>query len=267
LEGDARMAKETTLLVIRLFLAVTFFVYGTIKILGGQFRYGDFLIDSRTTDGATLVWSFFGYSPVYGRFIGLLELVPAILLLFRRTRTVGALILLGVATNVTVMDFCFSLPVVKYFALVLTLLCAVLVAADYRKLQPLFQDERRLNVFDHDRLADAGDGARKMAALGYSVSLLFGLPAAFFVANLVAASVGSDPVDAAYTRCMQEGWNKDDLQLVRWSVTGWSGICRKGNVEFRVKGMLPQKTVRVAVSRPHSFVAWQASAPEVSATP
>src|SRR5581483_8561109 len=135
---------RTLLLLCRLLVGGTFVTYGIVKLLGGQFHYGAFVVDSRTTDGTWLVWCFYGYSPVYGRFIGLCELIPGILLLVPRTRTLGALALLPVCVNITVMDFCFDFPPVKYFSLWLTVLCALLVAADYRKLLVLLWDDARL---------------------------------------------------------------------------------------------------------------------------
>src|SRR5438105_7219403 len=94
--------------LIQLFLAITFIFYGVVKLLGGQFRYEDFILDSRSMDGPTLVWSFYGYSPVYGRLIGVAEILPGMLLLIPRTRTLGALLLLPLAANIAVMDFCFA---------------------------------------------------------------------------------------------------------------------------------------------------------------
>src|SRR5690348_11790542 len=117
-----KTVMRIALLVCRLIVGIAFVAYGTVKLLGGQFHHGDFVIDSRTTDGTWLVWCFFGYSPVYARFIGLCELVPGLLVLFPRTTTLGALALLAVSLNITVMDFCFDFPSVKYTALTLTLL-------------------------------------------------------------------------------------------------------------------------------------------------
>src|SRR5512138_152844 len=64
-----------TLEVIRVLLAITFATYGLVKVLGGQYNYGDWVIDKKTVDGTSLVWAFYGYSPFYGRFTGLFELV------------------------------------------------------------------------------------------------------------------------------------------------------------------------------------------------
>jgi hypothetical protein len=122
----------------RLLLFVVFAGYGTIKLLGGQYDYGDWVISNRTADGTSVVWAFYGYSPVYGRFTGLYEVVPALLLLSRRTATLGALGLFGVSLNITVMDFAYGYPAVKWFSLAYTLLCASLVFYDRERLLDAF---------------------------------------------------------------------------------------------------------------------------------
>lgn len=85
-----------------------------------------------------MVWALYGYPPVYGRFTGLYEVVPALLLLSRRTATLGALGLFAVSLNVTVMDFAFGYPMVKYFALTYTLLCVFLIVQDRERLMSAF---------------------------------------------------------------------------------------------------------------------------------
>ncbi|HWM36155.1 MAG TPA: hypothetical protein VNS49_03415 [Streptomyces sp.] len=124
--------------VTRVLLCVVFVTYGTVKLLGGQYDYGDWVISNRTADGTSVVWAFYGYSPVYGRFTGLYEVVPALLLLSRRTATLGALGLFAVSLNVTVMDFAFDYPMVKYFALAYTLLCVFLIVQDRERLMSAF---------------------------------------------------------------------------------------------------------------------------------
>jgi uncharacterized membrane protein YphA (DoxX/SURF4 family) len=122
-----RKAGPRLITALRLLLFVVFAGYGTIKLLGGQYDYGDWTISNRTPDGTSVVWAFYGYSEVYGRFTGLYELVPALMLLSRRTVTLGAMALFAVSLNITVMDFAYGYPSVKYFSLAYTLLCLVLV--------------------------------------------------------------------------------------------------------------------------------------------
>ncbi|MEO7964929.1 MAG: hypothetical protein ABIT38_13585, partial [Gemmatimonadaceae bacterium] len=113
--------------IVRGFLALVFITYGVVKIFGGQYYYGDWTISKATADGPGLVWAFYGFSPVYGRFIGFCELIPGILLLIPRTAMVGAMALFPVALNITMMDFTYRFPSVRYMALLYTVLLAFLL--------------------------------------------------------------------------------------------------------------------------------------------
>ena len=85
-----------------------------------QFNYDGFVIDSRTVDPTYLGWSFYGYAPLYGRAIGIVESACGILVLVPRPTTLGALAPLAITLNITVLDFAFRFPAVKYTALALT---------------------------------------------------------------------------------------------------------------------------------------------------
>src|SRR5206468_1346164 len=77
--------------------------YGISKVFFGQFplpfpgrlvqRFGD-------ASPMGLMWTFMGASPAYVFFAGAMETIGAGLLLFRRTTTLGALVLSGVMLNV-----------------------------------------------------------------------------------------------------------------------------------------------------------------------
>jgi hypothetical protein len=264
-------AKAAALTLVRLFLAITFLCYGLLKVLGGQFIYGDFLLDSRSVDGPTMVWAFYGYSPVYGRLIGVAEMAAGALLLVPRTRTLGALLLLPIAANIAVLDFCFVFPAVKYFALTLALLNLVLLAAERDKLKLLLRlalaDEwqvQKMTEVAQEKAPPAPQGLaaapprspwRSLAKYGPLTAV--GLLVALFLTNLFVAAL-SDPVEAAAAYCAGRDWDRQQLQMRRWQMTsGWSGFDRRGDVEFEVKGTSPPKLLRVAVRRPHSFTDWQ----------
>ena len=102
--------SRAAVIVGRVFVAGVFLFYGLLKLAGEQFVPGEFRFDSRSDSMVTLVWHFYGYSPVYHRFIGLAEVVPAGLLLWPRTAALGALLALPVAVNIAVMDWCFGFP-------------------------------------------------------------------------------------------------------------------------------------------------------------
>jgi uncharacterized membrane protein YphA (DoxX/SURF4 family) len=132
--------QHRAILVIRLLLVAIFVMYGSVKLAGSQFYYGDWTMSKAERPDEGLVWAFYGYSPFYGRVTGLFELIPAVMLLFGRTALVGAGALFAVGLNITLMDFAFNFPAVKYFALLYTVLCLVLVLYEKDKLKALFSD-------------------------------------------------------------------------------------------------------------------------------
>ncbi len=104
-------------LILRFTLAVTLLSYGFAKILPAQFgplspyglteTYGD-------SSPMHLLWTFMGQSRPYMMFGGLMEVVPGVLLLFRRTSTVGLLGAAAVLLNVVMLNFSYDVPVKLY---------------------------------------------------------------------------------------------------------------------------------------------------------
>src|SRR5262249_30397998 len=176
-------ALPVILPVIRLVLGAPFVTSGLVNLLGGEFVHDDFVIDSRHTDGPTLAGGFFGYSKAYGQFIGLGEIVAGALLLVRQTRGIGALLLFPLALNSTVMGFCLDFPAVKYLSLLFTVLCGVLLMAEWPRLKPV--------------LWDRTPAAWRPPAWVRGPGAVLGLVAAALAANAVAASVRPGPEVAA----------------------------------------------------------------------
>lgn len=121
---------------LRYALAATAFSYGFEKVLGLQFPTPS---PGRLTDSfgdaspMGLLWTFIGVSPAYEFFAGAFEVAGGALLLFRRTTTLGALVLIGVLGNVVLLNFCYDVPV-KLFSAHLWLMAVVLALPDCRRL-------------------------------------------------------------------------------------------------------------------------------------
>ena len=123
-------------MALRAWLAAALFAYGFAKVFPSQFppldagtlvtRVGD-LSPSR------LYWTAMGHAPSYAVFAGLLEAAAGILLLFRRTVTLGALLAAGLMANVAVVNYAYAVGV---FFLSLQLLGAasLLILLDGRRL-------------------------------------------------------------------------------------------------------------------------------------
>ncbi len=85
----------------------------------------------------TFLWALIGMNPVYEIVCGAAEVVGGILLLYRRTALLGALISAFVMTNVVLYNFFFDVPV-KVFAVNLLLALIFLTVADLPALFSFF---------------------------------------------------------------------------------------------------------------------------------
>lgn len=135
------MASKRTrrvVLAVRILLALIFIAYGVVKLAGGQYTYGAYSVTDRTPVSPGVVWAFYGSSPVYGHLTGLFELVPALLLLHPRLFTLGALGLFAVELNITIMDWCFHYPSVKYMVTAYTLLTVFVIWSDRKRVLDAF---------------------------------------------------------------------------------------------------------------------------------
>jgi hypothetical protein len=83
-----------------------------------------------------LVWTMMGTSRAYTFFAGSGEVVGGLLLLWRRTTTVGALVTFGVMANVVMLNFCYDVPV-KLYSTHLTVMAVFLFVADAPRLANL----------------------------------------------------------------------------------------------------------------------------------
>lgn len=131
---------------LRYYIAMVSFTYGIIKVFGYQMSFptlsqlatplGDFL-------PMRFSWLFIGYSGPYQFFSGAAEVLVGILLLYRRTATLGAFLAAGVFLNVAVLNLSYDIPV-KLFSIHLFIFSNILLLSDA---------ERLLNFFVLNRLA------------------------------------------------------------------------------------------------------------------
>jgi|HubBroStandDraft_3_1064219.scaffolds.fasta_scaffold05475_4 hypothetical protein len=121
---------------VRFVLAVTLIEYGSWKVFPSQFLapttdrlmqpFGDF-------SPMGLLWAFMGASVAYNVFAGLGELVGGLLLTVRRTTLLGALVSIGVLSNVVMLNLSYDVPI-KQFSSHLLLMAVFLAAHDARRL-------------------------------------------------------------------------------------------------------------------------------------
>jgi uncharacterized membrane protein YphA (DoxX/SURF4 family) len=105
------------LIFCRYYVAYSLISYGYSKIFYSQFGapgLGRLLQPYGDSSPMGIAWTFIGASKPYTMFSGFAELVGGILLLFRRTAVLGALIGFAVMLNVMMMNFCYDIPVKLY---------------------------------------------------------------------------------------------------------------------------------------------------------
>lgn len=131
----------------RWWLAAIMIKYGVIKVFCQQFGAGENAHELVSAVGdyspMHLAWVFMSHSPGYQRFAGFAELIPAILILHRRTALPGLLMMFGVLSNVFAMNLCFDIPVKLHSGhyLVATL---VLLAPYWPRLRAFIRGENQV---------------------------------------------------------------------------------------------------------------------------
>lgn len=142
--GRKRQAYNTAfywfLVVLRFFLIASMLLYGFVKVFPIQFQQPSFIgllqpLGEFSPMG--LAWNYMGYSKGFGMFAGLMEITGGLLLIYRRTSTLGAFIIIGVMTQVTMMNMMFDIPV-KLFSIHLVLMSSVIFMTDIKRFTAVF---------------------------------------------------------------------------------------------------------------------------------
>jgi hypothetical protein len=132
----ARWVDGALRLVLRYSIILGLASYGLAKLYPVQFnRLSPLSLELRVGELSpfALLWRFMEYSRVYNTFAGAMEMAVVVLLSFRRTSTLGALLCIPVLTNVALMDLCYGVPV-KLFSISMVVSSAVIVLYDARRL-------------------------------------------------------------------------------------------------------------------------------------
>jgi uncharacterized membrane protein YphA (DoxX/SURF4 family) len=123
-------------MLVRYYLAMIMISYGFYKVLHIQMT-SPFLSQLVQPFGDKspmgLAWSFVGYSKAFSAFTGWGEIIGGVLLFFRRTTTLGSLILVIVLSNIVAINFCYDVPV-KLYSSVLLIMSAFLFSPDAGRL-------------------------------------------------------------------------------------------------------------------------------------
>jgi hypothetical protein len=123
-----RLAKALHV-YLRYLMLFTMFGYGFAKLCLSQFPpLSPARLDQAYGDSTPMgmLWAFMSSSAAYTMLTGAVEVVGGLLLLWRRTTTLGALVIAVAMINIVALNFCYDVPVKQYS--VHLLLFAVLIA-------------------------------------------------------------------------------------------------------------------------------------------
>ena len=140
-KGDQTWLRDILRTYLRYVLALTMLSYGLAKT---GFNMTQFAMDAMPRDGQLsrtfgdaspmgLLWTFMAASPAYTFFAGMGEVIGGLLLVFRRTATLGALATFGVMVNVMMLNFCYDVPV-KQYSFHLVMMALVVAMPDFPRL-------------------------------------------------------------------------------------------------------------------------------------
>ncbi len=133
--------------MVRYYIAFMLLNYGMVKLTHSQFPFPTLL---RLTEPLYkfspmgLAWTFYGASNPYNIFMGIAE-VMGILLLFRKTTTLGAIITFAVSVNIMATNYFFDVPV-KLVSTALALLSLFLLAPNIQRLMGLLIAQKTVKL-------------------------------------------------------------------------------------------------------------------------
>jgi hypothetical protein len=127
------------IVVLRFFVALTLIEYGLIKIWKLQFPYpSPYRLTQTYGDSSPmgLAWTFLGFSYGYNLFMGIAEVLSA-LMFWRRTTLLGAIITLFTTVNVMAINYFYDVPV-KLFSTTLFIMTLYILSYNLKDLIAFF---------------------------------------------------------------------------------------------------------------------------------
>ncbi len=140
-------AHKWTQGVVAFYVAYMICNYAFAKLLKTQFQPPSYILETPIGElnGFWLTWTYFGFSETFANILGWTQVVGSVLMLFRKTRLFGAVVLIPVMANICLIDHFYSISPLAYFnALHYTFILLFFVTLDAGKLLPVlfgFRDE------------------------------------------------------------------------------------------------------------------------------
>lgn len=219
---------------IRYSLALALMGYGAIKILMQQMPEPD-AVRLTTPFGELspmgLLWAFTGASRTYEIFGGLAEFIPGVLLVFRRTTLIGAMLAVPVMVNVVLLNFAYDVPVKLYSLHLLVMSLAVIAPNMHRLYGVLVQN---CAVAPGDIAAPVSD-TRLRLVRGVWKGYVLAFTAMLFVRSSESRAEGTN-FTSQRDRSLEGAWTIRDAEGLPNS-EGWThlAVSRRGYGRLRMR--------------------------------
>ena len=139
------------LVVLRIYLIYFMCVYGFVKIFKTQFA-GPSLWRLMQPVGDMspmgLAWTYMAHSEEFNVFAGIMEALGGLLLIPRRTQTLGAMFIIAVMTQVAMINFFYDVPV-KLFSLHLLAMGLLIFLTDIRRFVNVFIVNQKVQRYQY----------------------------------------------------------------------------------------------------------------------
>lgn len=139
---DYAVPRDLLRSYLRFALALSMLGYGLAKVSleFNQFpTVGPYQLDKTWGNSSPMnvLWAFMGASRPYTIFAGLGEVAGALLLIWRRTTVLGAMVTFGVMVNVMVLNYCYDVPV-KIYSTHLVMMSIMIILPEASRLVNVF---------------------------------------------------------------------------------------------------------------------------------
>jgi len=231
-------------IVLRYYLAFTMLSYGFAKVFRTQFpplTFGQLGKSYGDSSPMNLLWTFMGYSGPYTVFTGLGEVVGGLLLLFRRTRLLGALVVVIVMTHVVILNLSYDVPV-KLYSAHLLIMALIIMAPDSNRLLNFFLLNQTVSPEPVRPLYNTQQ--RKWIYIGAKALILIYVVSQTVINNwdqkrdvdkYVALANGIGSIDGEYA-VETFVLNNDTLPQIKEDTRRWKGMTINGK-QIRVESM------------------------------
>lgn len=175
------------------FISLVMIAFATSKFFDAQFQIYNFsrYVPLKDTPLMTHAWSFFGRSYNYNLFLGIMEFMAGVLILFRRTRLVGLLLALGIYTNILIIDIEFQVYDALGHVIVEYIIVLLLLVPYLKALKKFFWDMG-------GRFSETSLLTSRFWSLYFPVGFILVLTIGFII-ELKIALGSEDPLKGSYS--------------------------------------------------------------------